>query len=117
MDATDQSNVSMSLEFLANRPESQDRMVKVRIRNILVTSEELNLMNGVPDYTKEEEELIQEENWGMNMVKFAETVGFHGYRMNDARLMQFCELNTVAKSWCIFVSHYFRSTKNLARVE
>ena len=41
---------------------------------------------------------------------------FWGYQLNDAQIVQRCELNTVAKAWCIFVSHHFLPTKNLARV-
>lgn len=50
--------------------------------------EEINLMYGVPDYTDEKEELIQEESRGMNMVRFTKMVGFQGYRKNDAPVMQ-----------------------------
>lgn len=73
-------------------------------------------MYGVPNYSAEQEELIHEEERGMNMVRFAEVLGFQGYRLPDTRVMQRCELNTVGKAWCIFVSHRFLLTKNLARV-
>ena len=63
-------------------------MVKVRRKNALVTPEAINLLYGVLDYTDEVEELIQEENRGMNNINFAEVVGFRGYRLNDAKVMQ-----------------------------
>lgn len=116
VDANGQSNVSMSMEFLANWPERQNDMIKVRRKNILVTPEAINLLYGVPDYTNKEEELIQEESRGIDKVHFAEVVYYRGYRLNDAKVVQRCKLNIVAKAWCIFISHRFLHTKNLARV-
>ena len=58
VDAKGPSNVSISLEFLANWPERQDNMVKVRRKNVLVTPQAINLMYVVPDYANEEEQLI-----------------------------------------------------------
>ena len=49
MNATDDANVSLSLEFLANWLERHNNMVKVRRKEILVTHQVINMMYGVPD--------------------------------------------------------------------
>ena len=57
----EETNTSLTLEFLANWPERENGSVFIRKKNIPVTSEIINMMYVVQDFTDEEEQLLVEE--------------------------------------------------------
>ena len=117
VNVNEESNISLSLEFLENWKERENGVVMVRRKKIAVTPEVINMMYRVSDYTDEEEQLLAEEREGSNWARFSQVLGYDGYHIHDNRIMLRKELNWVAKAWSIFVSARFLPTKNLSHVE
>ena len=84
---TAESNTSLSLEFLANWPERENNQVWVRGKKIPITAEIINYMYNVPDYADEDEQLLVEEQAGINWAHFLHVLGFPNYHIHDNRIM------------------------------
>lgn len=68
---SEESNMSLSLEFLANWPERENGVVFIRKKKIPTTSKIINMMYGVPDFNDDEEQLLAEESAGLNWARFS----------------------------------------------
>ena len=113
----EETNTSLTLEFLVNGPERENGVVFIRKNKISVTAEIINMMYWVQDFTDAEEQLLVEERAGMNRARFSHVLGYPGYHIHDNHIMLRKELNWIAKAWNIFLSAHCLPTKNMARVE
>ena len=77
VNASEESNTSLCLEFLANWTERENGMVLVRRKKIKVDVEIINFMFGLPDYLDAEEQMLADEQEGMNWARFSQILGFH----------------------------------------